>query len=147
MLTIPGGYSYSFQDKNLFRYTGYDTENDEIAGSTKPLSFPLTFEPGTSHGYGMGVQLVAVFIERFTGKTLEKYFSEHIFHPLGLKSATFFVSPDLRKRLITLHRREEDGTLHPIPQIFPPLLKEKSEDVVCSGEGGLVTTISDYSRK
>jgi CubicO group peptidase (beta-lactamase class C family) len=147
VLTRRGGFSYTFLNEDLWRYTGRDASVDEFSVSTKSLSHPLVFEPGTSHGYGVGIQWVTVFIERFTGVTLERYFSEHIFSPLSLKSSAFFVSPKLRKSLVTLHRREEDGSLHPVEHVFAALLQEKEDDVVCSGEGGLVSTASDYAHK
>src|ERR1051326_4763692 len=45
---------------------------------------PLLFEPGTQWIYGTGVDWLGRLVERLSGQSLEDYFREHIFTPLGM---------------------------------------------------------------
>lgn len=38
---------------------------------------------------------------------------EHIFDPLGMSTASFYLTPNLRKDLVDLTFQADDGTLHP----------------------------------
>ncbi|KAF8893007.1 beta-lactamase/transpeptidase-like protein [Infundibulicybe gibba] len=72
---------------------------------------PLLFEPGTDWVYGFGSDCIGFIIERITGQTLEEYCKEHIFNPLGLKSTSFYLTPDLKARFQSLAFREANGAL------------------------------------
>ncbi|KAF8893001.1 beta-lactamase/transpeptidase-like protein [Infundibulicybe gibba] len=58
---------------------------------------PLLFEPGTNWAYGFSSDCVGFIVERITKQTLEEYCKEHIFGPLGLKSTSFYLTPDLKR--------------------------------------------------
>ncbi|KAJ6512870.1 beta-lactamase/transpeptidase-like protein [Mycena sanguinolenta] len=72
---------------------------------------PLRFEPGTNFAYGFSSDIAGFVIERLTGQTLEKYFQEQIFAPLGLTSTSFYLTPPLKERLLPLSYRSPNGTL------------------------------------
>ncbi|KAF9483313.1 beta-lactamase/transpeptidase-like protein [Pholiota conissans] len=72
---------------------------------------PLSFEPGTNFMYGYGSDIIGFIVEKVTGKTLEEYLQENVFKPLGMK-ASFYLTQDLKEKLIALTLRTEDGQLH-----------------------------------
>ncbi|KAJ7134446.1 beta-lactamase/transpeptidase-like protein [Mycena epipterygia] len=71
---------------------------------------PLRHEPGTDFSYGFSSDCAGFIVERLSGKTLEQYFQEHIFVPLGIKSASFYLTPSLKERLLPLSRNN-NGTI------------------------------------
>src|SRR5258707_8703178 len=46
---------------------------------------------------------------------------ERIFTPLGMEDIAFSLTPSMRARLATIHQREADGSLTPLPDMqLPP---------------------------
>jgi CubicO group peptidase (beta-lactamase class C family) len=104
---------------------------------------PLLFEPGTQWIYGTSVDWLGRLVEKLSGKSLEDYFREHIFVPLGM-SDTFYNVPEAKQaRLVTVHHRQDgrpDAPLTEQPnQRRPPA-------TTFNGGGGLTSTASDYLR-
>ncbi|KAJ7364425.1 beta-lactamase [Mycena albidolilacea] len=66
---------------------------------------PLRFEPGTNFAYGFSTDCAGFVVERISGKSLEQYFQDHIFGPLGMTSTSFCLTPSLQKRLLPLSHR------------------------------------------
>ena len=52
---------------------------------------PLCAEPGTEYEYHVGYPVIGVIIETITGKTLEEFFQERIFQPLGMNDTSFYL--------------------------------------------------------
>ncbi|KAJ7107784.1 beta-lactamase/transpeptidase-like protein [Mycena epipterygia] len=73
---------------------------------------PLRHEPGTDFSYGFCSDCAGFIVERLSGKSLEQYFQEYIFAPLGIKSASFYLTPSLKERLLPLSRYS-NGTICP----------------------------------
>jgi CubicO group peptidase (beta-lactamase class C family) len=70
---------------------------------------PLTFEPGTSFAYGMGLELVGVIIVRLNHMaTLEEYMQKHVWDPLGITKITFHteLKPEVKENLVTMSVRK-----------------------------------------
>ncbi|KAJ7243764.1 beta-lactamase/transpeptidase-like protein [Mycena rebaudengoi] len=70
---------------------------------------PIKFEPGTDFAYGFSTDCVGFIVERLSGKSLDTYFKDHIFSPLGITSATFYLTPALKERLLPLSFRNPEG--------------------------------------
>ncbi|KAJ7261705.1 beta-lactamase [Mycena haematopus] len=68
---------------------------------------PLRFEPGASWVYGFSTDCAGFIVERLSGKSLEQYFQDHIFAPLGITSMSFSLSPPLQKRLLPISYRTD----------------------------------------
>ena len=62
---------------------------------------PLCAEPGTEYEYHVGYPVMGVIIEMITGKTLEEFFQERIFQPLGMKDTSFYLDKAKLKRFTT----------------------------------------------
>jgi methyl acetate hydrolase len=101
---------------------------------------PLLFEPGERWHYGTSTDWLGRLVERVSGLSLEDYFRQHIFMPLGMPDTFYFVPKDKEVRLVTVNRRLSDGSLvkesqQPPTSGFTPI-----------GGGGLSSTASDYIR-
>ncbi|KAJ7511438.1 beta-lactamase/transpeptidase-like protein [Mycena galericulata] len=102
---MPIAYSHSYKsDEN-----GVATFFKILQGSLPGI--PLKFEPGTNYGYGFSSDCAGFIVERLSGKSLEQYLQEYIFAPLGIKSASFYLTPDLKERLLPLSYRKKSGEL------------------------------------
>lgn len=101
------------------------------------LTTPLTFDPGDRWEYGINIDWAGKMVEAASGQTLDRYFGENIFGPLGMNDTAFKLSPSQRARLATVHQRGGDGALAPIEVALP----ENPEFLM--GGGGLYGTARD----
>ena len=109
------------------------------AGESYPVG-PLLFEPGERWHYGTSTDWLGRLVEKVSGSSLEDYFRQKIFTPLGMPDTFYFVPKDKEARLVTVDRRRADGSLvkespQPPTSGFTPI-----------GGGGLSSTASDYIR-
>ena len=71
---------------------------------------PLSFEPGSDYEYHIGYPVLGVVIETITGQTLEEFFQERIFRPLGMKDTSFYLDKAKLKRFSTSYQpKYENG--------------------------------------
>src|SRR5262249_18301691 len=82
---------------------------------------------------------VGRLVEATSGQSLDAYFRDKIFAPLGMKDSGYVVSPEQRARQARLHTRQPDGGLTPQPFETPPVNPE-----FWSGGGPLYSTPRDY---
>ncbi|KAJ7069880.1 beta-lactamase/transpeptidase-like protein [Mycena amicta] len=100
---MPAAYSHSYKDQDV---------SDFFRILKGPLpGVPLKFEPGTSFAYGFSNDCAGFIVERLSGKSLEEYFKEYIFAPLGITSASFYPTQELKERLLPLTYRSKTGIL------------------------------------
>jgi methyl acetate hydrolase len=110
------------------------------SGETYPVG-PLLFEPGERWFYGESLdQGLGKLIEKVSGQSLEDYFREHIFTPLGMADTFYNVPQEKVARLIPVHRRQSDGTIANGPNPPNPIFPQPR------GGGGLASTAADYLR-
>jgi len=107
-------------------------------GSDGFLKAPLLFDPGSRWEYGISTDWLGKLVERVTGQTLEEYFRQHMFEPLGMNDTFFNPPAPALERLVSLHQRNSDGTLVEVPR--KPVTAAK----FFSGGGGLYSTAGDY---
>lgn len=105
---------------------------------------PLLYEPGTSFIYSTSIDWAGVLVSRISGLSLEDYFQEKMFKPLGLKDTTFIPRDDIRARLMKVWARPAGGPLVPLPG--KPVGKPETIDDLksYSGGGGLYGTTREY---
>ncbi|KAJ7066208.1 beta-lactamase [Mycena amicta] len=94
---------------------------------------PLRFEPGTNFAYSFGTDCLGFIVERASGQSLEAYFQEHIFAPLGITSLSFHLDTLERKsRLLPLtYRNPETSKLE--RWSFPPVVDTDSGQLLLIG--------------
>ncbi|KAJ7155741.1 beta-lactamase/transpeptidase-like protein, partial [Mycena filopes] len=70
---------------------------------------PLKFEPGTDFLYAFSSDCLSFIIERLSGKSLEQYLCPRPHLPPT--SASFYLTPELKARLLPLSWRNKNGVL------------------------------------
>jgi CubicO group peptidase (beta-lactamase class C family) len=76
--------------------------------------------------------------EAVSDQSLEIYFRENIFAPLGMKDSGFLIGSGQKRRVATFHSRRADGGLEPAPFEMP----QRPEFFM--GGGGAFSTPRDY---
>jgi CubicO group peptidase (beta-lactamase class C family) len=105
---------------------------------------PLWFQPGERWEYGISVDVQAFLVERLPGVPFDRYISENIFQPLGMKDTRYFVPEADRRRLSAMYVRGQDGTL--TQQGAGALSFNTNRWALTPGGFGLVSTLDDYMR-
>ena len=104
---------------------------------------PLSHQPGERWMYETGSDVLGVLISRATGGSLEAFFREHIFEPLGMDDTGFHVPPAKVDRLASLYgANPETGALELHDDAGDS--KWSRPPAFESGGGGLVSTVDDY---
>jgi CubicO group peptidase (beta-lactamase class C family) len=138
LLTHTSGFTYSIWSEQLGRYekvTGMPDIGYSLNGAFKA---PLEFEPGERWQYGISMDWVGKLVEAVTDQSLEVYFREHIFTPLGMNNSGFLISSTQKSRVATMHHRQADGSLK--PAAFE--INQRPEFFM--GGGGAFSTPRDY---
>src|SRR5215472_10074326 len=138
LLSHTSGFVYDFFDSKMHSYAATGAVPTTRSGDDGFLKAPLLFDPGSRWGYGISTDWLGKLIERVSGQTLEDYFREHIFQPLGMADTFFNVPPKKQARVVALHQHQQNGSfVEPPPQPFQSVR-------FFSGGGGLYSTASDY---
>ena len=129
LLSHTSGFGYAIWDEKLARYPNADDA----------IKAPLVSEPGTRWQYGVSTDVVGMIVERVSGQSLEEYFQQRIFRPLGLADTTFLPNRAMQSRIVKVANRQPDGTYKEAEVGLP-------KEVKTHGGGGLFSTASDYVR-
>ncbi|MGJ8596247.1 serine hydrolase domain-containing protein [Sulfitobacter sp.] len=159
LLTHTSGLSYGFNPGVLgaemaeqhIEFRGDKLTMAQMA--VKVAALPLAFAPGSRWEYSVATDVLGRVIEVVTGKTLEQFFIDEIFDPLGMNETRFVVPPAAKDRFAACYTplagnafsvgkvdtgadtlRQLDGA-DKSPFLYPQIQ---------SGGGGLVGTIDDY---
>jgi CubicO group peptidase (beta-lactamase class C family) len=108
-------------------------------------TIPLNYEPGKKWMYSASMDVEGYIVERLSGETLPDFMREHIFEPLGMKDAGFFVPAEKRARFAANYR-DVDGKLVPVQAAAGAPTDYAVQPPMPSGGGGLVSTAEDYYR-
>lgn len=127
---------------------GVGVKDDKLADAMTRLgSVPLMFQPGEKWMYGVNTDLLGYLIEIWSGQTLEAFFTERIFQPLGMKDTYFNVPQEKADRLVNFFQEGEDG-IKKQDKVFGGHLDLNfpiQPHDYFSGGGGLSSTITDYA--
>ena len=115
----------------------------------KLCKLPLMHQPGEKWTYGLNTDLLGYLVEVLSGKSLDRFFKERIFEPLGMNDTYFYLPREKYNRLATLYD-EKDGKLEKAPERIDQngvFITEypKMEGTYFSGGGGLSSTALDYA--
>jgi len=132
LLTHTSGLCYDIWDQDMFRYASQIPESPNVPG-------PLMFEPGTRWQYGRGLDWAGRLVETLSGLTLEAYFQQNIFQPLGMND-TSFILPASFGRVVSNYHRAKNGELQQDERRMP------APATSFNGGGGLFSTAADYVR-
>lgn len=138
LLTHTSGYTYSTWSEQLTRYEKATGMPDIIECKNGAFAAPLEFDPGERWQYGISMDWVGKAVEAVSDQSLEIYFRENIFAPLGMTDTGFLISSAQKRRLATVYGRKADRSLDPVPFEMP----QRPEFFM--GGGGLFSTPRDY---
>ncbi len=116
----------------------------DLAEAVKRLATaPLNNEPGTMWRYGYSIDVLGRLVEVLSGMTLDRFFEERIFRPLGMKDTAFYVPEEKWSRLAVLYAPKKEGGI----QRFAggPQDSFKKKPALLLGGAGLCSTLEDYS--
>jgi CubicO group peptidase (beta-lactamase class C family) len=120
----------------------------DLAEATKRLaSVPLNDEPGTAFRYGYSIDVLGRLVEVLSGKTLDQFFEERIFKPLGMKDTAFYVHEDKWSRLATLYAPKRDSAAGGVQKSTASAQDSfKKKPNLLLGGAGLTSTLDDYAK-
>lgn len=169
IFTHTSGLTYGFMRSNAvdarYRELGIEAPGSaanlaEMVGQIAQV--PLLCQPGSEWNYSVSTDVLGRLVEVWSGHTLDRFFAEEIFMPLGMVDTGFHVAADKVSRFSALYAPPSGGLLGGVanadldPTLAKPtglILQEGSSDSrflnnagPLSGGGGLVGTIDDYGR-
>src|SRR6267143_6840521 len=138
LLTHTSGYTYANWSEALTRYEQVTDLPDIATLRNAAFDAPLEFDPGDRWEYGISMDWVGKLVEEVSDQSLEIYFRENIFQPLGMKDSGFLIGTEQKRRVATFHNRRADGGLESVPFEMP----QRPEFFM--GGGGAFSTPRDY---
>jgi methyl acetate hydrolase len=97
LLTHTSGIAYAFTNRIESRLTDATKKNY--------WELPLLNDPGDKWNYGPSTVVLGMIVEKITGETLEAYFQQHIFEPLGMTDTSYAVPLAKQSRVATKYDR------------------------------------------
>ena len=119
---------------------------------------PLFEDPGTRFRYGISTSVLGRVVEVVSGQTLDRFFEERVFEPLGMRDTVFWASGDRLARLAAVYRPAPDGELRPyaietVPFSEWPTLTDGGVGLLFGRENGYewglgfcMSTVGDFVR-
>lgn len=138
LMTHTAGFCYELWNSDKAAYLEKTGTPGITTCQNAALKTPLASDPGTRWEYGTNIDFVGKAVEAASGKRLDAYLRDHLFAPLGMSDTAFKITDDMRRRLVGMHVRGEDGQLAPIP------FELEQNPEFHMGGGGLYSTAGDY---
>ena len=138
LMTHTAGFAYDMWNGDIGKYLEKTGTPGIISCQHAALKTPIMTDPGTRWEYGTNIDFVGKAVEAASGKRLDAYLRDNMFAPLGMNDTSFKISDSMRKRLVGMHARGEDGSLAAIP------FELEQNPEFHMGGGGLYGTAADY---
>jgi CubicO group peptidase (beta-lactamase class C family) len=138
LMTHTAGFAYNMWNGDLAVYLEKAGIPPITTCQNAALKTPIMTDPGTRWEYGTNIDFVGKAVEAVSGKKLDAYLRDNMFAPLGMSDTGFKITDDMRKRLVGMHARGEDGQLAAIP------FELEQNPEFHMGGGGLYSTAADY---
>ena len=152
LLTHTAGLTYGFHHAHpvdaLYRASGFEwgpPEGMDLATCCDAWAgLPLLFQPGSEWNYSVATDVLGRVIEIASGLSLDRFFAEQIFEPLGMHDTRFWVSAENVERLAAFYS-PQPGTLRAVRNDAIDRVG-RQRPAACLGGDGLVSTAADYHR-
>jgi len=105
-------------------------------------SVPVAFEPGTRWLYGYGHDILAALIQVISGKTVGEFLYDEIFGPLGMDSTGYRFHGDIKERMVSCYKKNENGTWEKVSGFLDEY--HQPDAIYEAGGAGLYSTVRDY---
>ena len=159
LLTHTSGISYATigttEAKAIYRKAGipvgFESRHILLADKMKILGKqPLMLQPGSGYTYGLNMDVLGYIIEIVSHQTLNDFFRDKIFKPLGMNDTYFYVPEAKQSRISKVYKIGADGkmvenTNHDTTggeNVYYPFTKNGT---YFSGGAGLTSTAYDYT--
>ena len=152
LLTHTSGLTYGFHYAHpvdaIYRSAGFEfgtrrgLDLEQTCDAWAEL--PLQFQPGTEWNYSVSTDVLGRVVEVASGMTLDRFFAERIFEPLGMTDTAFHVDESEHERLGALYALPAGSTQRVRHDAMGNNALSRPEFL--SGGGGLVSTAADYHR-
>jgi CubicO group peptidase (beta-lactamase class C family) len=149
LMSHTAGFSYGnghtaadamYQEKKPMQSANLQEMINKLAG------IPLFYEPGKRWTYSVSMDIEGYIVEKLSGQKLPDFMRAHIFEPLEMKDAGFFVPQEKRARFATNYRSDPQDHLVPASAGNDAGMDYATEPAIPSGGGGMVSTAEDYYR-
>lgn len=151
LLTHTSGLTYGFMQAGLvdalYRDHGVDFQTAETSLAEvveRAATLPLIAQPGHAWNYSIATDVLGHLVAVISGQPFEEFLRQRVILPLGMVDTDFFVPEAKHSRLAANYARGADGKLALIDD--PAASRYLRPRSVCSGGGGLVSTVGDYWR-
>ena len=152
LLTHTAGLTYGFHYAHpvdaLYRAAGFEwapPDGMDLATCCESWArLPLLFQPGTEWNYSVASDVLGRVVEVISGQSLDQFFAERIFKPLGMYDTRFWINKEDTGRLAAFYS--------PHPETLRAVRNEAMDRVTqhaqprCLGGDGLISTAADYHR-
>ncbi|MBK7543397.1 MAG: beta-lactamase family protein [Candidatus Competibacteraceae bacterium] len=150
LLTHTAGLTYGFHHAHpvdtLYRAAGFEwgppNGLDLAACCERWAEMPLLFQPGTEWNYSVASDVLGRILEIVSGLSLDRFFDERIFRPLGMRDTRFWVEDTDR---LAAFYSPQPNTLRAIRNNAMDRIG-RERPACCLGGDGLVSTAADYHR-
>ncbi|MGK5111514.1 serine hydrolase domain-containing protein [Geodermatophilus sp. CPCC 205506] len=158
LLTHTSGLTYGFHHTHpvdaMYRAAGHEWGTPAGADAAEVCrqwaSMPLVFQPGTEWNYGVSTDVLGRLVEVVSGQSLDEFFEQRIFRPLGMADTSFGLreddDPESLARLYTAVPAQPGGPATTYAPLDTMGAGAHRKPAFLSGGGGLVSTAGDYLR-
>lgn len=139
LLAHSSGLAYDIWNHDLKRYYALTGAPGLQTGLRAAFATPLVSDPGTRFNYGMSMDWAGLLVEELSGRSLDRYWSEEIFGPLGMVDTVVESNGERWARTAPVHARDESRSWAPTPIDFV-----RGPEVYAGGHC-LYSTARDYA--
>ncbi len=150
LMSHTAGFTYGFFGETpvdkMYRDANLFASKDLHEFIEKLAKIPLLYQPGRGWTYSVSMDIEGYIVEKISGQSLPDFMRDHIYTPLGMRDAGFFVPAEKRNRFVTLYRTAPNGELLADPPNAGMANGYSEQPTMASGGGGMVSTAEDYYR-
>ena len=118
----------------------YQESHSNLESRVNALAnLPLIGHPGEQWYYSASPDVLALLIEKFSGKTVATFLQERIFNPLQMNDTGYNIPKEKQYRWVPVHNTNKEGELITSERQLPI-----EGNAVFGGTHGLFSTASDY---
>jgi len=150
LMTHTAGFTYGifgktpvdamYRDQHVMASKNLQEMIDKLA------NIPLLYQPGKAWVYSVSMDIQGYIVEKLSGQSLPDFMRTHIYAPLGMRDAGFYVPAEKRNRFATLYETNQQGELVPTVIGNGGMSDDLTPPSMPSGGGGMVSTAEDYYR-